>query len=281
MKLARVGVAGHERPALVDVNGRLRDLQDQVPDITGDMLDAATLERLSALDPETLPLLPEDIRVGPCVGNVGKFMCIGLNYRDHADEAGLPMPEHPILFLKANSAICGATDDLILPRGSGGLDWEVELGVVIGTRGKYLTEESALDHVAGYCVINDISERAWQTGLSGQWTKGKSADTFGPLGPWLVTRDEVADPQSLALSCHVNGVQRQSSRTDQMIFGVAQIIAHLSQLMTLNPGDVISTGTPSGVAMGMKTPDYLQSGDVVEVRVEGLGAQRQVVVADA
>lgn len=272
---------GHERPALVDGDGRLRDLHEHVPDITGDTLDPATLAFLREVDPESLPLLPEGIRVGPCVGNVGKFLCTGLNYHDHATEMGLAIPEHPILFIKANSAICGAFDDLLLPRGSTKLDWEVELVIVIGKRGKYLSEAEALDHVAGYCVTNDVSERDWQMALSGQWTKGKSGDTFGPLGPWLVTPDEVGDPQSLALACHVNGEQRQTGNTRTMIFTVAQIVAHFSQLMTLNPGDVISTGTPPGVGVGMENPPYLKPGDVVEVGIEKLGAQRQVVVPDA
>jgi 2-keto-4-pentenoate hydratase/2-oxohepta-3-ene-1,7-dioic acid hydratase in catechol pathway len=280
MKLARVGAPGQERPAMVDSAGKLRDLGGQIGDIDGAGLSAANLSLLSGIDAETLPVLPEETRIGPCVGNVGKFLCIGLNYRDHAEEAGMPIPDHPILFLKANSAICGPNDDTVLPRGSTATDWEVELGVVIGTPCKYVDEAEALSHVAGYCVINDVSERDFQTKLTGQWTKGKSCDTFGPIGPWLVTADEVPDPQALRLSCKVNGITRQSGTTETMIFSVAQIISHLSQLMTLHPGDVISTGTPPGVGMGMKPPVYLKAGDVVECEIEGLGRQRQKVVED-
>ncbi|MFD2740872.1 fumarylacetoacetate hydrolase family protein [Sulfitobacter aestuarii] len=280
MKLARIGAAGRERPAIMDANGQWRDLGGQLSDIDGAALTEASLSLIAGIDPETLPLLPEGQRIGACVGNVGKFLCIGLNYRDHAEEAGMPIPEHPILFLKANSAICGPQDDLILPRGSEATDWEVELGVVIGRTCKYVDEAGALAHVAGYCVINDVSERHFQTGLTGQWTKGKSCDSFGPIGPWLVTADEIPDPQALALSCNVNGITRQGGNTGTMIFSVAQIISHLSQLMTLHPGDVISTGTPPGVGMGMKPPLYLKRGDVVECAIEGLGAQRQTVVAD-
>ncbi|MGJ8544400.1 MAG: fumarylacetoacetate hydrolase family protein [Sulfitobacter sp.] len=280
MKLARVGAPGAEKPAIVDAQGRLRDLQDHVPDITGATLDEASLAFLRGVDPESLPLVPEGTRVGPCVGAVGKYMCIGLNYRDHAEEAGMPIPEHPILFLKANSAICGPNDDLPLPRGSTALDWEVELCVVIGKAAKYVSEADALSYVAGYCVANDVSERDWQIKLTGQWTKGKSGDGFGPLGPWLVTADAVGDPQDLALSCKVNGAVRQNGSTSTMIFSVAQIISHLSQLMTLHPGDVIATGTPPGVGMGMKPPVYLRPGDVVECAIEGLGAQHQTVVED-
>ena len=222
------------------------------------------------------------VRYGPCVGNIGKFLCIGLNYSDHAAESGLAIPEHPILFFKANSAVVGANDDVMMPRGSTNTDWEVELGVVIGKPAKYVSEADALDHVAGYCVINDVSERHFQTQLSGQWTKGKSCDTFGPTGPWLVTRDEVPDPQNLAMWLDVNGERRQTGNTSTMIFTVAQIVAHLSELMTLHPGDVISTGTPPGVGMGMKPqPVYLKEGDVMELGIEGLGQQRQKVGMDA
>ena len=280
MKLARVGEPGKERAAIMDDAGRLRDLGDQITDVDGASLSAASLAALSRIDLDTLPLLPENSRIGPCVGRVGKFLCIGLNYRDHAEEAGMDIPEHPILFLKANSAICGPYDDLVLPRGSTATDWEVELGVVIGTRCKYVSEENALQHVAGYCVINDVSERDFQTKLTGQWTKGKSCDSFGPLGPYLVTADEVPDPQALTMSCSVNGETRQSGTTETMIFTVAQIISHLSELMTLHPGDVISTGTPPGVGMGMKPPVYLKAGDVVECEIAGMGRQRQTVVED-
>ena len=280
MKLARVGEPGRERAAILDDAGKLRDLGENFADVDGSALSVASLAALSRLDLDTLPVLPDDTRIGPCVGGVGKFLCIGLNYRDHAEEAGMAIPEHPILFLKANSAICGPNDDLVLPRGSTATDWEVELGVVIGTRCKYVSEENALDHVAGYCVINDVSERDFQTKLTGQWTKGKSCDSFGPLGPWLVTTDEVPDPQALTMSCTVNGEPRQTGSTETMIFSVAEIISHLSQLMTLHPGDVISTGTPPGVGMGMKPPLYLKAGDVVECEIAGMGRQRQKVVAD-
>ncbi len=280
MKLLRYGRAGSERPALMDDTGHLRDLSGHLDDVNGDVLAPDSLARLAAIDPETLPRVSGSPRIGPCVGDVGKFLCIGLNYRDHAEEAGMPIPQHPILFLKANSAICGPNDDLTLPRGSVATDWEVELGVVIGTRCKYVSEADALNYVAGYCVVNDVSERDFQIKLTGQWTKGKSCDNFGPIGPWLVTTDAVGDPQALRLTCDINGTQRQNGTTSTMIFSVAQIISHLSQLMTLHPGDVISTGTPPGVGMGMKPPVYLRSGDVVECAIEGLGTQRQVVVDD-
>ncbi|MDE3029015.1 MAG: fumarylacetoacetate hydrolase family protein, partial [Paracoccaceae bacterium] len=234
----------------------------------------------SAVDPMTLPLVAEDARIGPCVGRVGKFLCIGLNYADHAAETGAPIPKEPILFMKATSAICGPNDDVLIPRGSEKTDWEVELGVVIGARAKYVSEADAMAHVAGYCVVNDVSERAFQTERGGQWTKGKSCDTFGPIGPWLVTRDEVADPQNLKLKLSVNGVMRQDGSTQTMIFGVAHLVSYLSQFMTLEPGDVITTGTPPGVGMGMKPQVYLRAGDVVELEVEGLGRQRQVFRAD-
>ncbi|MEM6729407.1 MAG: fumarylacetoacetate hydrolase family protein, partial [Pseudomonadota bacterium] len=252
MKLLRYGPAGEEKPGMLDASGTIRDLSGVVADIAGDVLSDGGLETLAAIDPATLPAVPGDPRIGPCVAGIGKFMCIGLNYSDHAAETGAAIPEHPILFMKANSAIAGPNDPVSMPRGSTSTDWEVELGVVIGTRAKYVSEAEALNHVAGYCVINDVSERHFQTGLTGQWTKGKSCDTFGPIGPWLVTRDEVPDPQNLAMSLDVNGARMQTGNTSTMIFSVSQIIAHLSALMTLEPGDVISTGTPPGVAMGMK-----------------------------
>lgn len=279
MKLARYIEDGAARPALVDGQGRLRALEGHVPDIAPAALSPDSLARLAALDAGTLPLV-EGARLAPCVGGVGKFLCIGLNYSDHAAEAGLPVPEHPILFLKATSAIAGPEDDLVLPRGSQATDWEVELGVVIGTRAKYVSEGDALSHVAGYCVVNDVSERDFQMKLTGQWTKGKSCDGFGPIGPWLVTRDEVPDPQALALSLDVNGRRMQEGTTGRMIFSVAQIVSHLSQLMTLHPGDVIATGTPPGVGMGMTPPVFLRPGDVVEAAIEGLGRQRQTVRAE-
>ncbi|MCT8161592.1 fumarylacetoacetate hydrolase family protein [Pseudoruegeria sp. SHC-113] len=281
MKLVRFGAPGAEKPGIVDREGGIRDLSSHVPDISGPHLSARTLSRLRALDPAGLPKVAPGTRLGPCVGSIGKFMCIGLNYSDHAAESGLPIPEHPILFMKANSAISGPNDDVILPRGSTRSDWEVELGVVIGRAAKYVSEAEALDYVAGYCICNDVSEREFQTGLTGQWTKGKSCDTFGPTGPWLVTADEVGDPQRLDMGLAVNGAQMQSGNTATMIFTVAQIISHLSQLFTLHPGDVISTGTPPGVGMGMKPePKYLKEGDVMDVWIEGLGRQRQEVKAD-
>ena len=282
MKLVRYGNEGAERPGLVDANGVLRDLSAHIPDIDGRMLNDASLERLRALDTEALPAVDGSPRFAPIVGNIGKFLCIGLNYSDHAAETGAAIPKHPILFFKANSAIVGANDDVIMPRGSTHTDWEVELGVVIGTTTKYVSEQEALSHVAGYCIVNDVSERHFQTQLTGQWTKGKSCDTFGPTGPFLVTRDEVPDPQALDMSLDVNGKRMQTGNTSTMIFSVAQIISHLSQLMTLHPGDIITTGTPPGVGMGIKPdPVYLKSGDVMELHISGLGQQRQTVGQDA
>ncbi|MEX5597541.1 fumarylacetoacetate hydrolase family protein [Pseudophaeobacter sp. C1-32P7] len=281
MKLLRYRVGDTVRPGMLAADGTVRDLSDHVKDITGATLDDAALAKLAALDVAALPVVEGDVDLAPCVGGVGKFLCIGLNYSDHAEEAGMPIPEHPILFMKANSAIVGPNDDVVLPRGSVAGDWEVELGVVIGKTAKYVSEEDALDYVAGYCVVNDVSERDFQIKLTGQWTKGKSCDTFGPIGPWLVSRDEVSDPQNLSLSCDVNGQRMQSGTTGKMIFSVAEIIAHLSQLMTLHPGDVIATGTPPGVGMGIKPdPIYLKPGDVMELEIEGLGRQRQTVRAD-
>ena len=281
MKLVRYGKIGSEKPGLM-VGDTLRDLSAHLDDITGATLDDATLARLRDLDPATLPAVAGNPRIGACVGNIGKFLCIGLNYSDHAAETGAAIPEHPILFFKANSAIVGPNDDVMMPRGSTHVDWEVELGVVIGKKAKYVSRENALDHVAGYCVVNDVSERYFQTKLTGQWTKGKSCDTFGPTGPWLVTRDEIPDPQNLSMSLDVNGKRMQTGNTSTMIFSVAEIIEHLSGLMTLHPGDVITTGTPPGVGMGMKPePVYLKKGDVMELRIEGLGQQRQKVGEDA
>ncbi len=281
MKLVRYGNPGEEKPGMIDEGGVLRDLSGEVSDIAGEVLSDAGLERLRALDPASLPAVDGDPRLGPCVGQIGKYMCIGLNYSDHAAEAGMPIPEHPILFMKANSAIVGPDDEVVIPRGSKKTDWEVELGAVIGKPAKYVSEDEALDYVAGYCVCNDVSEREYQLHLTGQWTKGKSCDTFGPTGPWLVTRDEVADPQNLPMWLDVNGTRMQSGTTSTMIFSVAQIISHLSQLFTLHPGDVISTGTPPGVGMGAKPePIYLKPGDVMELGIEGLGQQRQSVRGD-
>lgn len=281
MKLVRYGKAGAEKPGLIDVNNVLRDLSGVVSDINGDMLGDANLDKLRALDASTLPAVEGAPRLGPCVNDIGKFLCIGLNYSDHAAEANQPIPEHPILFYKATSAVVGPNDDIYRPRNSTKMDWEVELGFVIGKAAKYVAQDDALDYVAGYCVINDLSERHFQMNLSGQWTKGKSCDTFGPIGPWMVTRDEVADPQALDMWLDVNGIRRQTGNTKTMIFTVAQIISHLSQLMTLHPGDVISTGTPPGVGMGIKPdPVYLQPGDQVDLWIEGLGTQSQLVKQD-
>jgi len=259
----------------------LRDLSGVIDDITGDTLDDETLDRLRSIDPTTLPEVTGNPRLGSCVGNIGKFMCIGLNFKDHAIETGNPFPDHPILFMKANSAVVGPDDDVVMPRGSTSTDWEVELGVVIGKAAKYVSKEDALDYVAGYCVINDVSERHFQLNLTGTWTKGKSCDTFGPTGPWLVTKDDVPDVHNLAMSLDVNGKRMQTGNTNTMIFNVPEIIEHLSGLMTLHPGDVISTGTPPGVGMGMKPPVYLNVGDVMELEIEGLGKQRQEVKQDA
>ena len=280
MKLVRYGAPGAEKPGLMD-GDTLRDLSGHVDDITGAVLDDAALDRLRAIDPKSLPALDGAVRIGPCVGNIGKFLCIGLNYSDHAAEQGLPIPAHPILFFKANSAIVGPNDDVVMPRGSARSDWEVELGVVIGKETKYVSEADALDSVAGYCIVNDVSEREFQQNLPGQWTKGKSCDTFGPTGPYLVTRDEVADPQALDMSLKLNGETMQTGNTATMIFSVAEIISHLSQLFTLHPGDVISTGTPPGVGDGMKPQRYLALGDVMELTIDGLGTQRQEVKQDA
>ena len=281
MKLVRYGKAGQEKPGLIDGSGKLRDLSKKIDDISGANLSDASLRELRKLDANKLPLVKGRQRYGPCVGDVGKFLCIGLNFSDHAAEAGMAIPEHPILFFKANSSIVGANDTIVMPRNSKACDWEVELGVVIGRKCKYVSEKDALKYVAGYCVINDISERDFQMKLSGQWTKGKSCDTFGPIGPWLVTRDEIKDPQNLDMSLDVSGKRCQSGNTKTMVFSVAQIISHLSQLMTLHPGDVISTGTPPGVGMGMKPkPKYLKAGDTMDVWIEGLGRQQQKVSCD-
>ena len=279
MKLVRFGNAGSEKPGMIDSNGDLRDLSAHVADINPAAM--GDIERLKGLNGSDLPLVDGNPRLGACVGNIGKYMCIGLNYSDHAAESGLDVPAHPILFMKATSAVVGPNDDVCLPRGSEKADWEVELGVVIGKKAKYVSKDDALNYVAGYCVCNDVSERSFQTTLSGQWTKGKSCDTFGPTGPWLVTRDDVPDPQNLSLTLDVNGKRMRNGNTSTMIFSVAEIIEHLSSLFTLHPGDVISTGTPPGVGMGIKPePIYLKAGDVMEVAIEGLGSQRQNVVAD-
>lgn len=278
MKLLRVGNPGAERPAMLDSKGALRDLSGVVPDIAGSALLPESLEKLRKLDPTALPLVSAAPRFGPCVGSVGKFICIGLNYSDHAAESGMAVPAEPVVFMKATSAICGPNDDVVIPRDSHKTDWEVELGVVIGREAKYVREEDALSHVAGYCVINDLSERAFQLEGTGQWVKGKSADTFGPIGPWLVTAEEVPNPQGLKLWLEVDGHRYQNGSTSTMVFGVAYLVSYLSRYMSLQPGDVISTGTPPGVGLGQKPPLYLRAGNVMTLGVEGLGEQRQVVV---
>ncbi len=280
MKLVRYGEPGSERPGMIDADGAIRDLSAHVGDIAGATLSPASLAGLAKIDPASLPLVPGNPRFGPCVAGVGKFICIGLNYSDHAAETGAKVPPEPIIFMKATSAIVGPDDDVVIPRGSEKTDWEVELGFVIGKTAKYVSEADALDHVAGYCVVNDVSERAFQAERSGQWTKGKSCDTFGPIGPWLVTRDEVADPQNLKMWLTVNGETMQDGSTKTMVYGVAFLVSYLSQFMSLLPGDIVTTGTPPGVGLGMKPPRFLKAGDVVELGIEGLGKQRQVMRAD-
>lgn len=279
MKLLRFGSKGAERPGMLDADGIIRDLSGVVDDIAGEALGDGQLEKLRALDAATLPAAPAGVRIGPCVGRVGKFVCIGLNFADHAAEAGMDLPQEPIVFFKATSAIIGPDDDVEIPRGSVKTDWEVELGVVIGKAAKYVSVDAALDHVAGYCVVNDLSERDFQLHRSGQWVKGKSCDTFGPIGPWLVTRDEVPDPQALGMWLEVNGTRYQDGSTKTMHFDVATVVSHLSQFMSLQPGDVIATGTPPGVGMGQKPQVYLKAGDTMALGVEGLGVQRQNVIA--
>ena len=278
MKLLRYGPKGQEKPGIVDAKGVVRDLSGLVYDIAGDVLTDQGLAGIAEADLSSLPVV-EVGRYGPCVGCVSKIICIGLNYSDHAEESGLEVPPEPVIFSKATSAICGPNDTVEIPRGSKATDWEVELGVVIGKEAKYIDEVDALDHVAGYCVINDISERDFQNKRAGQWTKGKSADTFGPIGPWLVTKDEVSDPQNLSMYLDVNGKRRQDGNTNTMVFGVAHLVSYLSQFMSLQPGDIISTGTPPGVGMGNKPePVYLKVGDKMELGIEGLGVQHQRVI---
>lgn len=279
MKLVRYGPPGKEKPGLIDADGKLRDLSKKVKDIDGAALAPVELARLAKLDPKKLPLVKGRPRLGPCVAMPSKFVAIGLNFSDHAKETGSPIPEHPVVFFKSTTCIVGPNDNVMVPRDSTQLDWEVELGVVIGRTARYVTEKDALKHVAGYCVINDVSERDFQLkkGAS-QWSKGKGCDTFGPLGPWLVTRDEVKDPQNLAMWLDVNGVRRQTGSTSTMIFGVAALVADVSRYMTLLPGDVITTGTPPGVGMGMKPQTWLKPGDVITLGIDGLGTQKQKVV---
>ncbi|MFI4948058.1 MAG: fumarylacetoacetate hydrolase family protein [Alphaproteobacteria bacterium] len=279
MKLLRYGPAGQEKPGILDRNGKIRDLSGVVRDIDGAALAPASLDRLRRLDPSTLPVVGGTPRVGPCVGNVPKIVAIGLNYRLHAQEAGMPIPTEPIFFMKATSSICGPNDDVIIPKGSQKTDYEVELGIVIGTTARYVDVKDVKNHIAGYCVVNDVSEREYQLERGGQWTKGKSCDTFCPLGPWLVTADEVADAGKLQVTTDVNGERRQNSNTADLIFGIEHIVSYVSQFMTLLPGDVIPTGTPSGVAMGFKPPRFLKAGDTMRVAVEGLGEQNSRLVA--
>jgi ureidoglycolate lyase len=280
MKLLRVGAKGSEKPAILHTDGTYRDLSSVVPDINGSTIGAEGLAKIAAANHGSLPVLDQSSRLGPCVGNVGKFMCIGLNYADHAAETGAEIPKEPILFMKATSAIIGPNDDVELPKNTLKPDWEVELGVIIGKTAKYIEEANALDYVAGYCVVNDLSERNFQQERGGQWTKGKSADTFGPIGPWLVTKDEVADPQNLKMWLEVDGHRYQDGSTKTMIFGVAHLVAYLSQFMSLQPGDVITTGTPPGVGMGQKpTPIWLKPGQVMRLGIEGLGEQQQTTYA--
>jgi 2-keto-4-pentenoate hydratase/2-oxohepta-3-ene-1,7-dioic acid hydratase in catechol pathway len=280
MKFLRYGAPGAEKPGLLDADGKIRDLSAHVTDLSGAALAPDALANLGAIDAGSLPLVEGSPRLGPCVAGTGKFICIGLNYSDHAAETGATVPPEPIIFMKASSAIVGPNDDVLIPRGSEKTDWEVELAVVIGKTAKYVTEAEALDYVAGYCVTNDVSERAFQTERSGQWTKGKSCDTFGPMGPWLVTKDEVPDPQGLGMWLTVNGDKMQDGSSKTMVYGVAFLVSYLSQFMSLHPGDVISTGTPPGVGMGLKPPRYLRDGDVVELGIEGLGTQKQTFRAD-
>jgi len=278
MKLLRHGEFGQEKPGIIDQDGKIRDLSKHISDINGDTICSDGLKKISAIDLSSLPIIPDNTRLGACVGSVGKFLCIGLNYSDHAAESGLPVPSEPILFSKATSAIVGPNDKVEIPRNSSETDWEVELGIIIGKKAKYIDEGNAQDYIAGYCVINDVSERAFQIKREGQWTKGKSCDTFGPTGPYLVTKDEVADVQNLNMFLDVNGKRMQDGSTNTMIFSVNHIVYYLSQFMSLHPGDIIATGTPPGVGMGMKPSLYLKSGDVMTLGIEGLGEQSQTCI---
>ena len=280
MKLMRVGAKGAEKPAMLDANGVIRDLSAHVADIDGSVLGPDGLAKLAAIDPVSLPEVAADKRIGPCVGNVGNVICVGLNYSDHAIETGNPIPTEPVLFSKAVTSLCGPNDDVEKPRGSTKLDWEIELAVVIGKRAKYVSEADAMDYVAGFACFNDVSEREFQTERpAGQWLKGKSHETFGPLGPWMVTKDEIANSNDLAMELKVNGKTMQKGSTQTFIFQVATVVSHISHYMTLEPGDVIPTGTPPGVGMGMDPQVWLNVGDVMELEIAGLGSQRQTVVA--
>ncbi len=279
MKLLRYGPAGAEKPGVLDANGSIRDLSAHVDDLNGAALSDAALDKLRSIDLSSLPEVDANSRLGACVANVGKLICVGLNYSDHAEETGNEMPPEPVLFFKATSAIVGPNDSIEIPRGSESTDWEVELAIVIGKDGKYIEESDAMDHIAGFCVVNDVSERDFQTKRSGQWVKGKSADTFGPMGPWMVTRDEIADTQNLSMFLDVNGESMQRGSTATMVYQVPFLVSYISQFMSLQAGDVISTGTPPGVGLGMKPPRFLKPGDVVTLGIEGLGEQRQQVIA--
>jgi len=281
LKLVRYGKAGKEKPGLIDAQGKIRDLSEHVKDISGKDIDPKNLKKLARINPETLPKVSGNPRFGPCVAGTGKFICIGLNYSDHAAETGATVPPEPIIFMKATSAIVGPDDEVLIPRGSVKTDWEVELAIVIGKTAKYVSEDDALDYVAGYAVAHDVSERAFQAERQGQWTKGKSCDTFGPTGPWLVTKDEVKDPQNLKMWLTVNGKTMQDGSTKTMVYGVKYLVSYLSQFMSLHPGDIISTGTPPGVGLGMKPPVFLKDGDVVELGIEGLGQQKQTFRQEA
>jgi 2-keto-4-pentenoate hydratase/2-oxohepta-3-ene-1,7-dioic acid hydratase in catechol pathway len=279
MKLLRYGPKGAEKPGIIDANGQIRDLSNHISDVCGDNLSPDSLGKIADIDITTLPEVEGSTRIGPCVGQVGKFICIGLNYADHAEESGLAVPDEPVLFFKATSAINGPDDDVIIPKNSEKTDWEVELGVIIGSHTSYVSEEDAMDHVAGYCVINDLSERAFQIERAGQWVKGKSADTFGPIGPWLVTKDEVDDPQNLSMWLEVDEKRYQDGSTSTMVYNVRHVVSYISQFMSLQPGDIISTGTPPGVGMGQKPQVYLKPGQTIRLGVEGLGVQYQKVIA--
>ncbi|EPX75845.1 fumarylacetoacetate hydrolase family protein [Salipiger mucosus] len=281
MKLLRHGARGAEKPGLLHSDGTIRDLSGLVPDLAGETLHPEGIAKIAALDPDGLPVVEGNPRLGPPIAGTGKFICIGLNYSDHAAETGATVPPEPIIFMKASSAICGPNDPIVIPRGSEKTDWEVELAVVIGKPAKYVSEDEAMDHVAGYAITNDVSERAFQAERAGQWTKGKSCDNFGQIGPWLVTPDEVPDPQALKMWLTVDGETMQDGSTETMVYGVRFLVSYLSQFMTLHPGDVISTGTPPGVGLGMSPQRFLKPGEVVELGIEGLGRQRQDVVADA
>lgn len=278
MKLLRHGEFGNEKPGIIDHEGKIRDLSSHIPDINGDSINSESLKKIGAINLSTLPIVSNDTRLGACVGNVGKFLCIGLNYSDHAAESGLPVPSEPILFSKATSAIVGPNDNVEIPRNSSETDWEVELGIIIGEKAKYINEDEAEDYIAGYCVVNDVSERAFQIKREGQWTKGKSCDTFGPTGPYLVTKDEIPDVQNLKMYLDVNGKRMQNGSTNTMIFSAKHIVYYLSQFMSLNPGDVIATGTPPGVGLGMKPPVFLNAGDTMKLGIEGLGEQNQICI---